>query len=116
MSTISIDQVARVCHEANVAYCAVIGDFVQLDWDNETDELRASIIAGVQAIVDNPDMTAEGSHEKWMDYKKVEGWGYGAVKDVDKKLHPNLLPWDQLLDDQKLKDALFQAVARTLLP
>lgn len=117
MSNLAIDEIARVCHEANRAYCHVINEgIVQRAWDDESDEQRESVIAGVQALNEDPDLTPEQSHEKWLAYKKDEGWLLGPVKDVATRIHPNLLPYAELPADQKVKDALFQAVARALLP
>ena len=115
MRTLSIDEIARVCHEANRAYCHTINDREGIPWDEETDAQRNSVIAGVEAVIDDPHLTPERSHQKWMAYKKAEGWTYGSVKDEEKKTHPNLALWDELSIQQKRKDHLFQAIVRELL-
>lgn len=116
--SIPIDKIARVCHEANRAYCTIIKDHTippGRPWDSETDEQRASVIAGVQAIEDNTALTPERSHQKWLEWKMSNGWVYGNVKDEKKKEHPNLLTWARLPIQEKAKDVLFQAVVRALL-
>ena len=115
MSHLSIDEIARVCHEANRAYCITLGDNSQNAWDMAPDWQRNSAIAGVEAIIDEPHLTPERSHEKWMEYKQSEGWVYGSVKDEEKKTHPCMLRWAELPIEQKAKDHLFQAIVRELL-
>ena len=44
-----------------------------------------------------------------------QGWSYGPVHDPVAKLHPNMVPYDQLTPEQRQKDALFLAVVRALL-
>ena len=114
--TISINDIARVCHEANRAYIySIPNGFKSDDWDEGTEEQRASVISGVEAVIDNPILTPEQSHEKWVTYKKAEGWVFGERKDEATKTHPNLLPWDELPSEEKVKDVLFQAVVRALV-
>ncbi len=111
----SITDIARVCHEANRAYCLSLGDDTQPAWDITPGWQKDSAYSGVQAIIDNPRMTPEGSHENWLAEKREDGWVWGEVKDVEKKEHPCVMPYADLLADQKVKDVLFQAVARALL-
>ncbi|MCX6250844.1 MAG: RyR domain-containing protein [Bacteroidetes bacterium] len=43
-------------------------------------------------------------HTRWNWQKIMQGWIYGAKKDVTKKIHPNILPWNQLTEADKEKD------------
>jgi hypothetical protein len=38
-------------------------------------------------------------HERWVDERTVQGWKYAPVKDIDKKLSPYLVPWEQLSEE-----------------
>jgi hypothetical protein len=49
-----------------------------------------------------------------MEDKFKNGWKLGPVKDADKKEHPCLIPFDQLPEFQKKKDALFCAIVDSL--
>ena len=40
------------------------------DWDQTPENIRNSSILGVTAVVDNPTITSEQIHQKWM-YAKV---------------------------------------------
>lgn len=43
-------------------------------------------------------------HERWVIVKQSQGWKYGPVKDEDMKIHPNLVPWDDLVEFEKNLD------------
>lgn len=108
------EQIARVCHEVNRAYCQALGDHSQPAWEEAPAWQRASAIQGVEAIQANPEMTPEMSHQSWMRQKQIDGWQYGPVKDAEKKTHPCYLPYHELPQEQRVKDYLFGAVVRTL--
>ena len=38
------------------------------------------------------------------------GWVYGPVRDVEKKTHPDMVPFDQLEQREQDKDAVFLAL------
>ena len=110
-----INQIAFVCHQTNRAYCETIGDKSQSDWDQSPDWQKESAIAGVKFRLANPDATPEDMHKNWCKDKLNDGWIYGKVKDPNKKTHPCLLPYDQLPEEQRVKDALFANVVKAFL-
>lgn len=109
------EQIARICHEVNRAYCATLGDTSQVAWADAPQWQKDSAIAGVQAILDNPDTTPEQSHEVWLAQKRADGWTYGPVKDAVKKEHPCFVPYAELPLEQQGKDHLFGAVVRACI-
>lgn len=108
------EDIAKVAHEANRAYCQVLGDNSQPAWEDAPDWQKNSAIAGVTAYIHDPNRTPEKSHEGWMAIKEQEGWVYGEVKDPERKRHPCMVPYDQLPPRQKVKDALFLSVVKAL--
>lgn len=106
--------IAKVCHEANRAYCESIGDTSQVAWIDAPEWQRDSAIKGVQFCIDNPDAPPSANHESWLEVKRNDGWKYGPVKDIDKKEHPCFVPYEQLPPEQQKKDALFNAIVRAL--
>lgn len=112
----TLEQVARVCHEANRAYCTTTGDLSQPAWDDAPDWQKESAIAGVAAIVDGRVTRPEDSHASWAAQKVADGWVYGPAKDPVAKTHPCLVAYEELPAEQRAKDYLFLAVAMTLLP
>lgn len=49
---------------------------------------------------------AENAHEVWAKSRKEEGWSYGPKRDDTKKLHPDMLPYNQLPESEKEYDRL----------
>lgn len=107
------DQIARVCHEVNRAYCQAIGDFSQPSWEDAPEWQRESARAGVDLHLSG-DFGPEASHINWMKQKVDDGWVYGPVKDPDNKQHPCIVPFDQLPVEQQAKDFIFRAVVHAL--
>jgi len=107
--------IAKVCHEANRAFCQTIGDDSQPTWEDAPDWQRDSAINGVKFHIEAPRRVDE-SHANWMQEKLETGWKYGPVKDPEKKEHPCMVPYDQLPEDQKYKDAIFLSVVAALSP
>lgn len=107
-------QIAQVCHEANTAYCRVIGDYSQKHWDEAEQWQRDSAIKGVEFAIANPDAPASAQHDAWLKDKNADGWVYGDVKDAAKKQHPCMVSYEQLPLEQRLKDSLFKAVVASL--
>lgn len=112
---VEIEQVAKVCHETNRAYCETIGDFTQNPWEVALDWQKESAIRGVQFRINNPDATPESQHEAWMNDKLADGWVYGPEKNAEKKTHHCLVPYSELPENQRKKDALFVGVCNALL-
>lgn len=109
----SEEHIARVCHEANRAYCIALGDVSHLPWDSAPEWQRESAIEGVKKHLENGYLEPRQSHDLWMSHKLRDGWTYGPVKDVRLKQHPSLLPYDELPLSEKYKDFLFSAVCAT---
>lgn len=107
-----LEEVARIAHEVNRAYCGALGDFSQLPWDHAPDWQKDSAIKGVLFHIANPRATPEQSHESWLREKVEQGWTYGPVKDADKREHPCCVPYSELPLEQRAKDYIFRGVVR----
>jgi hypothetical protein len=108
----NIEQIARICHETNRAYCESTGDHSQRPWDEAEEWQRQSTIEGVQFGLANPTAPASAQHEAWRKEKRANGWHYGPAKDPVRHEHPSLVAYDQLPLEERIKDHLFQAVVR----
>ena len=106
--------IAKVCHEANKAYCESLGDLSQKHWDEAPDWQKESAINGVNFHLSNPEAKPSNSHDEWLKEKLATGWKYGEVKDEIKKEHPCIVPYEQLPEEQRKKDALFIAIVNAL--
>jgi hypothetical protein len=77
-----IEKIARVCHEANRAWCAANGDHSQVAWENAEGWQRESTFDSVKFALANPQAPDSAQHDSWMELKLSEGWRYGAAKDA----------------------------------
>lgn len=107
---------ARAAHEANRAYCIALGDDSQVSWEDAPEWQRSSAINGVRGALSGN--TPEQSHVAWLTEKAATGWKWGPKKDAATKEHPCFVPYDDLPEEQKGKDAIFvnvvTAVAKAL--
>lgn len=108
------EDVARICHEANRAYCASIGDDSQLSWEDAPEWQKNSAIAGVVYHRENPTAGPSGSHENWLAVKRAEGWVYGETKNPELKQHPCMVDYNDLPLEQRRKDYIFTAIVHAL--
>jgi hypothetical protein len=111
----TLEDIARICHEANRAYCETLGDMSQPPWSSAPDWQKNSAIAGVAAIYYGDVKTPEESHLSWWRQKQDDGWRFGPVKDEGNKTHPCMVPYNQLPEEQCRKDSIFFAIVRACL-
>ena len=108
--------IARICHEANRAYCRSIGDNSQKTWEKAPKWQQRSSCMGVRAILADTKVTPEELHEEWRSQKVSDGWVYGPKKNAAKKRHPCLMEYRGLPKEQRIKDELFLAIVKALSP
>lgn len=107
------EQIARVCHEVNRAYCSALGDHSQPAWEDAPQWQKDSALLGIKMHCEQ-DVGPEGSHFAWMRQKQADGWVYGPLKDPEKKEHPCMVPFSELPLEQQAKDFIFRAVVHAL--
>jgi hypothetical protein len=115
LSQEEIELIARACHEVNRGLCLAHNDASHLPWEDVPDEQKQSTYEGVikssnHVATTNRVMPPEETHNSWMSKKLRDGWRYGPVKDVSQKIHPCLLPWEELPRQDRLKDVLFGGI------
>lgn len=82
----------------------------QLDEQIFTPAMKAQRIKALQDCVTG-NVTPEDRHIAWTAMYESQGWKYGEKLDSERKLHPNLLPWDQLPEAVKAKADIFAVFA-----
>lgn len=108
------EMIAKICHQANKAFCETMDDWTQLDW-TQLDWADAypwqkqSSVDGVLFHL-NGVHSPEESHNNWMELKIKHGWKYGEIKDADKKTHPCMMRFWSLPFEQRMKDVLFRSI------
>ena len=108
-----LERIAKVCHEANRAYCQALGDMSQPAWEDAPEWQRESARMGVDLHLMG-DFGPEASHVAWMRHKLNDGWKYGPEKDPEKKEHPCLVPFGALPREQQAKDFIFRAIVHAM--
>ena len=108
------EEIARVAHEVNRAYCEALGDHSQLPWEEAPQWQRESALHVVEMHLTDSEAGPQASHQAWMAQKLAEGWKLGPIKNPVAKEHPCLVPFDELPLEQKVKDYLFRGVVRAL--
>jgi hypothetical protein len=111
---LKVENIARVCHAANLAWCVINGDNSQKPWDEAEGWQRSSAVLGVKFALNNPDAPDSAQHDAWMRDKIADGWKYGEEKDAAAKTHPCIVPFDKLPAHQQAKDKLFKAIVAAL--
>ncbi len=109
-----VEAIARIVHAAIRAYQLALGEAAAARWEEAEPWQRESTIEGVKFRLDHPGAPISAQHDQWMAEKQAAGWRYGAVKDAQKKTHPALVPFTELSETERRKDALFQAVIDAL--
>lgn len=112
----AVTAIARICHQANKAWCEHLGDHSQPDWDNAPDWQRTSAVNGVLFHQANPDAGDDASHNNWMAEKVADGWVYGPEKDPEAKTHPCMVLFEHLPPEQQFKDKLFRTLVHACTP
>jgi hypothetical protein len=56
---------------------------------------------GLQLTPDELEELSRAEHDRWMAAKLVQGWTHGATRDDARKLHPDIVPYDDLSETIK---------------
>lgn len=109
-----MDKLAKICHQANKAYCETLGDTSQPHWEDAPEWQKISARRGVKYRIDNPDATSADMHESWLKTMQENGWIYDETKNIEAKKHPCCVEYSELPEAQQRKDALFSAIVNAL--
>jgi hypothetical protein len=113
-SPISVDAIAQVVHSAVRALQIAQGETPVAEWATAEDWQKTSSREAVGFQIANPHAPASAEHDRWMAERIADGWVYGPVKDAGAKTHPLLIPYAQLPEAQRRKDALIKAIVAAL--
>lgn len=77
-------------------------------WREREEEFKSQFIEVVdKQCSGNGFSSAEEAHNSWLrDYERL-GWKYGRVYDPDKKVHPDMVPFNELPKSERDKDEIF---------
>lgn len=107
-------RIAEVMHEAMRAWQKANGQAPSPPWSRAPKWMKESSAASVSWRIANPSAPSSAQHDQWLEQKKADGWKFGKTKDAKKKTHPMMIPYAQLPEFEKRKDALVNAVVDAL--
>jgi len=107
---------ARICHEVIREIQLAFSDPAPSpQWRDAEDWQRDASLSSAQKALAG--VTPQQMFALWARDKRAAGWVWGTVKDAaaHPPTHPCLVDsWEDLPPDQRLKDAVFPAVATTV--
>lgn len=116
MQTADVDKIARVAHEAIRAWQAANGQDAAPPWSRAPAWQKQASREAVLWRIGNRKAPPSAQHDQWMAEKAAAGWKHGAVKDGVRKTHPLMIPYEDLPEVERLKDALMAGVILSLAP
>ena len=66
--------------------------------------IDASTVVLPEEILSLAEKLAENTHEHWAAQRLQNGWRYGPQRDDGEKLHPCLIPYNDLPESEKVYD------------
>src|ERR1700676_1801321 len=76
-------------------------------WENRDNKFREQFVNIITEYLSMDKLpTPAEAHESWNQSYYKMGWKYGKVRDVEAKTHPDLVPFDELPQPEKDKDAI----------
>lgn len=110
----SSETIAQLVHETLSSWARIRGMPAYPSWEDAEDWMRASTLESVEHVLQHPNADPGAQHVQWMEQKQKDGWVWGETKDADAKTHPMLVPFAQLPDDERAKDAIIISLAKAL--
>ncbi len=110
------EQIAEVVYTANEAIRRFNGQESRGLWADAPVEVREGLISAVGKMsswqrLQTGFLDCRDVHNAWSYAKLSAGWKYGPVEDAEAKTHPNMVPYDDLPESEKVKDMLFLGIA-----
>lgn len=111
----AIDRIAEVVHDTLRAWGRVNGQTVLPTWARAPQWMKTSSKAAIAWRLAHPDAPDSAQHDQWAKHKLADGWRFGRTKSGAKKTHPLLVPYADLPEVERRKDALVNAVIDALI-
>ena len=100
-----------VYNAARLAAIASQAPIVPIEWKNREDAFRNQFLEVIERQCgEQRSNSPEEMHGSWMQSYISMGWKYGEKYDRENKIHPDLVPYSQLGQLEKDKDAVFVAL------
>ena len=111
MSSLNERRAKFVYEGARLAARASEAPIVPISWAERESAFKLQFLEVIERqCSDSRSMSPEELHGGWMQAYIAMGWTYGEVYDKDAKTHPDLVPYSQLGQLERDKDAVFVAL------
>ncbi len=107
-------KIARVMHEAVRAWQKANDQPASPAWNRAPKWMKDSSHDAVVWRLNNPNAPNSAQHDQWMEQKKAGGWKFGKRKSGSKKTHPMMVPYADLPEVERRKDAMVGALIDSL--
>jgi len=100
-----------VYNGARLAAIASEAPVVPVQWAEREDAFKAQFLEVIDRQCGEQRSTSpEELHESWIQAYLTMGWVYGSTYNRENKIHPDLVPYAQLGQLERDKDAVFVAL------
>jgi len=113
--TLTNDDIAQISYETARAWSRVTGGERLPSWGSLSDREKRRAISDAERLRPPPEATLAEWHAARVAEMKADKWVYGEKKDTDRKVHPCLVPFEDLPRSEIVKIGLFIKLTRSLL-
>jgi hypothetical protein len=103
------ESLARICYDAIRAYGKTIGE-VYLRWPDARPSVRESFAGAVAYLLEAPSASVRDLHGHWLAARTQQGWQYAPQRDDARRLHPAMVPWEDVSEREYLKFVLMHRI------
>lgn len=100
-----------VYNGARLAAIASEAPIVPVQWSEREEDFKSQFLNVIERQCgEQRSKSPEELHGSWMQAYLTMGWVYGEVYDREKRIHPDLVPYDSLGQLERDKDGVFVAL------
>jgi len=108
MEDLTERQAQFIYEAARLAAIAAKAPVVPLPWNEREDAFRKQFLEVIKRQCgEQRSKSPEELHGSWMQAYYAMGWVYGEKYDKEKRIHPDLVPYEQLGQLERDKDSVF---------
>jgi len=107
--------IAEIGYETIITFLSQRDGIPRPRWVDAPFSVKRSFTNGVRRIAKNLTRSPLQMHEDWRLFMISKGWKYAPIFNVEKKTHPQLLPYSYLSEGLRQRDKLLHSVVRTLI-
>lgn len=111
MDNLSERRAQFVYEGARLAAKAANAPIIPVSWDEREEPFKAQFLEVIERqCSEQRSRSPEELHGSWMQAYFTMGWSYGPEYDRENKMHPDLVPYTDLNQLERDKDAVFVAL------